>query len=133
MKIIKLSAIVLFLFSLNVSARAPEGLSEDWQFATEGKGSATYINFKTMKIDGPTVSIWEARVIKAENNSTKTLIEYHCKNNQARVLSILLYKDIKFYDMKLSHHTPSAWMHIPPDSYLSDMHEILCNAAKARK
>lgn len=134
MNLKKLLLTCLFSLSLPAFAQVAEGLSEDWVKVNEGAGFAQYANFKSIKIDGPRVMIWEARFDEPDNNSRKVYMEYHCKNNQARILSILLYKDTKFSGVKEMIQTPSAPIHIPPDSYLSDMHEIVCGAAaKLRK
>lgn len=133
MNLKKLLLICLFPLSLPAFAQVAEGLSADWIFAFTDDNNSSYLNIKSINVQGSMATVWQARVDTKENSSSKSMLEFNCKTNQFRILSILRYKTTKFSDLKDSENTPTSWIHIPPDSYVGDLRDILCNVAKARK
>lgn len=129
----KLLLACLFSLSLPAFAQVAEGLSADWKFVSGDDVYSSYLNIKSINVEGKMATVWEARVNVKEDNSLKSMLEFNCKTNQFRVLSTLRYKTTKFSDLKDSNNTPTRWIHIPPDSYVGDLRDILCNAAKAGK
>jgi hypothetical protein len=126
MKVIKLLAIALSLISFNLAAQVPEGLSSDWLLVSENAKSINYLNLKSIKKEGLSATVWQARVDKKDKESSKTMLEFNCKTNQFRILSGLYYSNTNFSEVRKSDNTPSNWIHIPPDSYVEDVRDILC-------
>lgn len=133
MSLKKLLLICLFPLSLQAFAQVAEGLNANWKFVSGDDVYSSYLNIKSINVEGTMATVWEARVRVKEGNSQKNMLEFNCKTNQFRVLSQLRYKTTKFSDLKDSDNTPTSWIHIPPDSYVGDLRDILCNAAKAGK
>jgi hypothetical protein len=126
MNLKKLLLICLLSLSLPAFAQQAEGLSADWVAASSDATYSSYLNLKSITVDGSKATVWEARVDMKQNNSQKTMLEFNCKTNQFRVLSTLLYTNTKFSDLKKSDNNPSSWVHIPPDSYVGDVRDIIC-------
>jgi hypothetical protein len=126
----KIALLTLGLAIAPAFAQVAEGLNADWMLMSEGKGLSQYANLKTFRVDGSKALIWEANVNKPENKSTKTYVEYDCQNRRFRMLSIMLYSDTTFSNLKESVNSASAPIHIPPDSYPADMLDILCKYVK---
>jgi hypothetical protein len=124
-KIITIGLLLAFT-SISSFAQVPEGLGADWIFVSENNNSSNYLNLKSIKKDGSLRTIWQARVDKKENNSSKTMLEFNCKTDQFRILSGLYYKNTNFSEINKSDNIASNWIHIPPDSYVGDLRDILC-------
>ena len=129
----KILLICLFSLSLPTFAKVAEGLSADWMFASSDADYSSYLNIKSINVQGNIGTIWEARIDMKQKTSQKNMLEFNCKSNQFRIISMLRYKNTKFSDLKDSENTPSSWVHIPPDSYVGDIRDILCNPAKSAK
>lgn len=121
-----LIAIVFALFSLNATAQAPEGLSNDWvPVVTNSDVSQThYVNLKSIEKTGQIVKVWTAKTGSVDSN--KVLREFNCKTNQSRSLSIIIYKKANFTETDVSTHEPGSWSHLVPDSIAYALRDFVC-------
>jgi hypothetical protein len=128
MKIIKLSAIVFALFSLNAAAQTPAGLNNDWVPAaiTPDGSDIHYVNLKSIERNGQIVKVWVASTRSKEKDSSKTLREINCKTNQYRFLSVVSYKDTGFSVTDSSTHEQGAWIHLVPDTIGYVLRDFVC-------
>jgi len=118
----------LLIALLFVSGSASAG----WVEVAESKVLSLYIDPTTIRKDGNLRKVWEIQDLKQRNKdgelSRRARIEYDCKNERSRPLSLTTFSEPMANGMSLfqSRAESNQWDDIPPRSLAEAVLKIVC-------
>jgi hypothetical protein len=121
-----ISALLIALLFVSGSASA------EWVKIDEGKEMSSYIDPTTIRKDGNLRKVWQIQDLKQREKggelSRQARLEYDCKNERFRTLSISTHSEPMANGMSLFQTTAAStpWNDIPPRSVAEAALKIVC-------
>ena len=89
--------------------------------------SGQYIDPDSIRKDGDLRRVWELRNYEPERRSARARMEYDCKQERKRILSISTHSEPMAGGMIVSQYgEDSIWRDIPPDTVAELLLKIVC-------
>ena len=105
----------------------------EWEKAAATDSADFYIDPATIRVDGNLRRIWEVidytKKVKDGHLSTRMRVEYDCKQERFRVMSISQHSGAMASGNNIYSYTwdpPRKWDDIPPNSYYEIVLKIVC-------
>lgn len=107
------------------------GAMAEWVKVSENDAAFFYIDPATIRRNGDFRRVWEMRNMKKIDKdgvmSVRALMEYDCKEERSRILSISHHSEpVLGGKMLLSGDDPSTWRYVAPGTVFEDTFKIVC-------
>lgn len=105
----------------------------EWTAVSETNDLRVYIDFKEIRKDGNLRRVWELQNMKQRNKlgamSSRARVEYDCKNERTRILSLSLHSESMTGGEVLfsGGADPNGWAESPPGTPVAIIMKIVCS------